>query len=232
MRKCPNAKNRTRYKIAANICKSLVSKNTEDLEGRILNEGNLNSFYNFVNSRLNYKSGIGPLKSNDGKFLTNSSEKSNALNSYFASVCTVDDGNFPEVKTTKTINIPHESLKFTPFNLKQIMYKLKASKSPGPDGIPPIFFKKLSRALCYPLVLLFDYIYSVNVLPTIWKHSFVTPLFKKGSRSDISNYRPISLTCVMCKIFESVIKKSLLTHLNNNEIISENQHGFLSGHSC
>src|ERR1043165_1093598 len=57
------------------------------------------------------------------------------------------------------------------------------------------------------------------------------PIFKKGNSSDPNNYRPISLTSVICKIFESIIKNQLLSYLNTFSLISKHQHGFLSKHS-
>ena len=61
--------------------------------------------------------------------------------------------------------------------------------------------------------------------------ALVKPIFKKGNSSDPNNYRPISLTSIICKIFESIIKKSLLSYLNTFSLISKHQHGFLSMHS-
>jgi len=62
----------------------------------------------------------------------------------------------------------------------------------------------------------------------IWKVASITPVFKKGSSSDPTSYRPISLACVACKLLESGIKVNLLSHLLQNNVISRYQHGFLS----
>ena len=68
-------------------------------------------------------------------------------------------------------------------------------------------------------------------VPRIWKNAVVIPIFKKGASSDPRNYRPISLTCVGGKIFETVIKKELVPFLERKELLSENQHGFRAKHS-
>jgi hypothetical protein len=103
--------------------------------------------------------------------------------------------------------------------------------SSGPDGIPPLFFKKLATSLTAPLCLLYNCIFNSEKLPVIWKDAFVTPVFKKGKSSVVDNYRPISLTCVCCKVFESIIKSKLLTFLKCNNILSSAQHGFIAGKS-
>jgi len=64
-----------------------------------------------------------------------------------------------------------------------------------------------------------------------WLRSYITPLFKKGPRTDPGNYRPIALTATMCKIMESIIKDQLLSFLLDKGIINKNQHGFISKHS-
>ena len=68
-------------------------------------------------------------------------------------------------------------------------------------------------------------------LPNIWKTANVSSIFKKGYRSDPSNYRPISLTCVACKIMESIIKDVVMTYLLENNLLSNCQFGFVSGRS-
>ena len=56
-------------------------------------------------------------------------------------------------------------------------------------------------------------------------------MFKKGEKTDLNNYRPISLLSVLCKVFEKWIDKQLKDHLNRQGIIDENQFGFRKGHS-
>ena len=69
---------------------------------------------------------------------------------------------------------------------------------------------------------------SVGVLPRDWAHAVVTPLYKNGDASDVSNYRPISLTCVASKIMERVINADMLSFLQAHHVITKQQHGFLS----
>jgi len=71
-----------------------------------------------------------------------------------------------------------------------------------------------------------------GVVPADWKDAGVIPLFKKGKKSDTQNYRPVSLTSIVCKILESIIKDSILGHLTKFSLIRESQHGFTKGRSC
>jgi len=68
-------------------------------------------------------------------------------------------------------------------------------------------------------------------LPDIWKSATVTPLFKKGSKLDPGNYRPVSLTCISCEIMESIIRDHIAGQLNNSAGLSASQHGFTKGRS-
>ena len=69
-------------------------------------------------------------------------------------------------------------------------------------------------------------------LPSDWLTAHICPVFKKGNRSAPSNYRPISLTSSCCKIMEHIIFHSIMDHINTNNILINNQHGFRSGFSC
>ena len=69
-------------------------------------------------------------------------------------------------------------------------------------------------------------------LPSDWKRAFVVPIFKKGSRTDPSNYRPISLTCICCKLLEHIISSAISSQANHHNIICKQQHGFKKNRSC
>ena len=69
-------------------------------------------------------------------------------------------------------------------------------------------------------------------MPDIWKWALVTPIHKKGDRSKVENYRPISLTSTIGKILESVIRDKIYQYLTANNLLVQNQHGFTSGKSC
>jgi len=91
--------------------------------------------------------------------------------------------------------------------------KLKDGKAPGDDGIIPEFLKKLASVISQPLAIILRKSYAEGVVPQEWKRANITPLFKKGSRSDPGNYRPVSLTSHVGKILEAMINY-YLTFIN------------------
>jgi len=167
-----------------------------------------------------------------GTLITSDIGKANLLNEYFQSVFTLDDNNLPHFPsrippTSSGIN----DVTINPTIVKGILKKLKTNSAAGPDSLPPLFFHKTSESISFPLSTLFRIFLDLHTLPTEWKLSIVTPIFKKGVPSNPINYRPISLTCSCCKIMESIIANELITFLNDHHLINKNQHGFLKRHS-
>ena len=72
--------------------------------------------------------------------------------------------------------------------------------------------------------------YNTGYIPKEWKLANVVPVYKKGSKSNVDNYRPISLTCLVMKVFERIVKDELLKHVGPH--LDQRQHGFLGHKSC
>ena len=83
-----------------------------------------------------------------------------------------------------------------------------------------------------PLSILFNKSLTLCKVPSDWKCANVTPIFKKGNKSQPGNYRPISLTSVVCKLLETVIRDKMVKFLEENQIMKDSQHGFRSKRSC
>ena len=105
--------------------------------------------------------------------------------------------------------------------------RLKNNTASGPDGMPPIVYKNLAQSLAEPLVLIFESFMSVGRIPDEWKRAIITPIYKSGLASDVSNYRPIALTCVACKIMERVIVSDMPHFLREQRLITKQQYGFI-----
>jgi len=86
---------------------------------------------------------------------------------------------------------------FTPATVNKRIKHLRNNTSPGPDSVPAEFYKATASFVSFPLSVIFNISIQTGDLPDIWKHAGITPVFKKGSPSDPSNYRPISLTCIV-----------------------------------
>ena len=102
---------------------------------------------------------------------------------------------------------------------------MKDNKLPGVDGIPPKLLKEIVEQISTPLAKVFN-------LSLEWKEANIMPLFKKGSRNKPENYRPVSLTSVVCKLLETLIRDHMVEFLVKHKLINTSQHGFLKARSC
>ena len=109
---------------------------------------------------------------------------------------------------------------------------MNASKAPGPDGIPSVVLRMCAAQLASPLLSLFRKTIEEGEIPQDWKNAKVVPIHKKGSKTKPGNYRPVSLTCHVCKVMEKIIKRKLITHLMDNDLLSKHQHGFTARKLC
>ena len=105
-------------------------------------------------------------------------------------------------------------------------------KSVGPDGVHPRLLKELPNYLCKPLARLFNNSLAVGELPKEWKQGRISAIFKKGNRKNAGNYRPVSLTSIICKCMEQCVKDhNIVNHMIRNKLFSTQQFGFIKGHS-
>jgi hypothetical protein len=125
-----------------------------------------------------------------------------------------------------------EEVNITEKMVREKIRKLKPDSAAGPDEIGPRILKELEAVLTTPLVEIFRKSVSTGEVPDEWKKANVTPIFKKGTKKDPGNYRPVSLTSVCCKMLESILRDALMDHLTCNNLLKASQHGFMPGKSC
>jgi hypothetical protein len=112
------------------------------------------------------------------------------------------------------------------------LQRLDPYKAYGVDGIHPRVLKECAIAFASPVTFLFRRSIDTGVVPELWRRSNVTPIFKKGSKSKASNYRPVSLTCVLGKVMEAIIHDHIVGYCDSHGLISKSQHGFRKHKSC
>src|SRR5207253_3387061 len=130
----------------------------------------------------------------------------------------VDDGIMPVINAGGSPNSCSE-VEFTVTEVRDILKSLKPSDAVGPDGFSSNFYKQIAMVVCRPLASIFSLSFSTGTLPSAWKTSKVVPIFKKGEASEPSNYRPVALTCVPCKVMERIIRNYMLSFVEENSII-------------
>ena len=167
------------------------------------------------------------------RYVTDFKEKCNLFNCFFSNQCSLID-------TTSVI--PSDCLKLTDKVLSNIdvnsseildvIRSLNPNKAHGPDGISIRMLKICDETICKPLSIIFKNSIFSGKFPSEWKKANVVPIYKKGNKQILKNYRPVSLLCVCGKIFERILYNKLYGFLTSNNLLSDKQSGFKSGDSC
>ena len=114
----------------------------------------------------------------------------------------------------------------------KLLKGLNPSKALGPDELHPRVLKELATELGPVFAQLFQQSIDTGEIPKEWSLANICPLFKKSDRSLACNYRPVSLTCVPCKLLEHIVCSNIMAHLDEYKLLSDRQHAFRKGHSC
>ena len=180
-------------------------------------------------------SGIASLKANN-KTYTEDTDKANTLNGQFNSVFSPKSPISLKQLTQRTLQDLHDSGMNPPFKssphpkmpdiqvstqeIEKLLKGLNPHKAAGPDKFKPIDLQTFHKELSLAPILQLMYRKSLDTgkLTPIWKEANVSPIFKKGDKTDPANYRPISLTCVLCKVLEHVGLNIFITHKKHMDI--------------
>jgi hypothetical protein len=185
-------------------------------------------FFTFAAKFSTSKTKIGPFVQENGEIVDDARQMSEMLNEQYGSVFSTPTANVTEHRNVNEINDIITDIPFTAGSIEDAIDELKLNSSAGPDGIPAVLLKKCKKAISRPLYLLWRKSLDDQDVPSNMKHAEIFPLSKGGSRTSPANYRPVSLTSHVIKIFERVIKKYIVEHLESNSVLNVNQHGFRS----
>ena len=116
--------------------------------------------------------------------------------------------------------------------LIKLLKGLNHSKALGPDELHPRVLKELAIELGPVFAHLFQQSIDTGEIPKDWSLANICPLFKNSGRSLACNYRPVSFTCVPCKLLEHIVCSNIMAHLDEYKLLSDRQHAFRKGHSC
>ena len=212
-------------------CRSSYNKYMSD----IIHDSYVNSkkkrLYSYIKSLRKDYCGV-PTLQKDGVRHDENQAKARILNQYFSSVFTNDEHLQPppDLGPSPYPNIPN--IEISCEGITHLLNDLDPTKSHGPDEVPARFLKLMAAEISPSLRLLFSASLHQGSIPQVWKQAIVTPLFKKGDRSNPSNYRPISLTCICCKVLEHIVHTNIMSHFSMHNVLSESQFGFRKNHSA
>ena len=153
-------------------------------------------------------------------------DKAESLNQQFQKAFTKETPVPPDILSEDSHFEEMPDVLFTPNGVEKMLENLKPHKASGPDGITPQILKSLAKTIAPTLCIIFNKSYDTSEIPDDWREAYVVPIYKKGDRTDPINYRPVSLTCIACKLMEHVISSNLMRHADSNQIIYPLQYGF------
>ena len=195
-------------------------------------EGNSKPFWKYVRSQKQDNLGVSALKK-QGQLHSDRQAKYDILAEQFRSVFTRDreDPN-RDTKLYEPSHPPIDSLVINEEGVKELPLGINPNKPSGPDQIPCSLLRELATELAPMLTSFFRQSLTTGLLPQVWTKVWISPIFKKGSRCQPENYRPVSLTCITCKLFEHILCPHIRGHLDRQGILSPFKHGFRGRHSC
>ena len=225
------------YKEALNAATTEIRQSKRSYEQKLAYniKHDSKSFYAYVRSKQNVQDKVGPLEDSAGNIISQGFLMAEDLNGYFSSVVTKEDISSLPVADDKFQEAKSDylgPLVVTPEMVAKKIKAMKDNKSPGVDGIPPKLLKETVEQISIPLARVFNLSLKEGVVPFEWKEANIIPLFKKGSRNKSENYRPVSLTSVICKLLERLIKDHMVDFLVKHKLLNSSQHGFLKARSC
>ena len=196
-------------------------------------------FYSYAKKSKTSKCRIGPLRTSSNgitTFYDDPKSMADILQKQFISVFSNPENiNISEVNVESCDGSRNtlEEIDFDENDLIKAIDEIQANSQCGDEGFPAIVLKKCKFNLVNPLYMLWKDSFDSGFIHAMFLHQLITPLYKgKGSKCQAVNYRPISLTSHIIKMFERVLRDKIVDFLEENCILNNNQHGFRKGRSC
>lgn len=213
---------RTNIKLSTEQARKAYILNIEENISR-----NPNNFWTYINSLKNNTS-IPSSLNYENQIINTPQEIVDSFASFFSKSFTeypVDIHSGPSTQNINSINITsvtHDEV------IKSIK-KLKPKMTMGLDSVPAFLIRDCSAVFALPLTIIFNLIFKTSYFPDKWKTSRICPVFKKGDKTDLINYRPITIICNFGKVFEIYLHSILSIHVSG--MLTDQQHGFMTGRS-
>ncbi|MEL7079481.1 MAG: reverse transcriptase domain-containing protein, partial [Cyanobacteria bacterium J06582_2] len=186
-------------------------------------------FWRYIKNIRKEANHIPALKHNARLIETNKG-KANVFNEQFSKVFSRKSYSSVPLKISMIPKM--DCIEISPEGVLKLLKNLDGNKAAGPDEIHPKILKEIANEFTPVLTHFLRQSLATNSVPSTWETATICPIHKKGDRSDPANYRPVSLTSIVCKMLEHIISSSIMKHLEKYNIITDKQHAFRKYHSC
>lgn len=229
LEKLQNKKLKVEAEIKESINEELKQKEIEALKKMRINP---KFFYAYVKKFNKTESRIGPLQDKHDELQSEAEIKANILQDQYIKVFSnPEKANLNQDFENKCDNEIGD-INIYKKDIKDAIREIPTYAAPGPDKLPAIILKECVDEIVEALLIIWRRSLDTGEIPDILKLQTIIPLFKKGSKILAENYRPVSLTSHLIKLFERVLRRKLIKHIEENKLLSENQHAFRKGRSC
>ncbi|MCP4494602.1 MAG: reverse transcriptase family protein, partial [Gammaproteobacteria bacterium] len=208
--------------------------NRKELKAVATVKKNPRFFFSYAKKHSKLRSNVGPLKDSTNTLQTDPKVMADILQQQYVSVFT-DPANPAIRDTTAKLQQPNCKIEDMEFSLEDVVKaidEIDTYSSTSHECIPACILKACKQNLSIPIHMLWDQSFSNGRIPDSLKEQFITPIHKKDSKADPANYRPVSLTSHVIKVFERIIRNNLVEYMEGNFLLSNKQHGFRRGRSC
>ena len=206
--------------------------NKKELHAIEIMKKNPKFFYSYVKRFMKTESEIAPLQDENGLLNNEPEKKANLLQSQYTKVFS-DPKKANEKSTFKCkCKIELSDIEMMRKDVLEAIKEIPSHAAPGPDKLPALILKECAEELCEGILIIWRKSLDTGDIPDILKLQTIIPIYKKGSKTLPENYRPVSLTSHLIKLFERILRRKMMKHIEDNKLLSENQHAFRCGRSC
>ena len=189
-------------------------------------------FYSYTKKFMKTESEIAPLQDEEGKLNNEPEKKANLLQSQYTKVFSDPKKANLKNEFQCKCNVQISDIEITTKDICDAIKEIPTHAAPGPDKIPAVVLKECAEQLCEGILKIWRKSLDDGEIPDILKLQTIIPVYKKGSKTLPENYRPVSLTSHLMKLFERILRRKLMKHIEENRLLSDNQHAFRCGRSC
>ena len=225
--------NAKKFKIEADI-KELIREELYNKEIAAIKQMKKNPkfFYSYVKKSQKAESRIGPLQDEAGKLNGDAETKANLLQDQYIRVFSKPENAKLNIEYEDKCNCEISDVDITIKNITDAIKEIPSYAAPGPDKLPALVLKECADEIAEAILMIWRKSLDTGEIPDIMKLQTIIPIYKKDSKSKPENYRPVSLTSHLIKLIGRVFRKKIVKHIEENNLLSNNQHAFRAGRSC